>query len=346
MNNNAGVNFMIVVNDAGDFALRTDDGDEFFLLSGVIGAAGDGIPNITYDPAKLPAGVAQGTGLAYVWKYRNRLYFIQKNSMTAWYLPLDAVGGVLLPIYLAGAASTRRQAAVRRDRGRSTAGDGTDDKCVFVTDLGEVLIFTGSNPSDAANWRQEGRYQIGAAARHERAHAARRRPDDRHRRGHHAGQPGDHQGQRRAGAGAAHPEHQAAWREEVAVKRDQPWTIKKWDEYGGIFVAAPGGTTPDNQALPCRQQRDRRVVHHHLGRDLLAAQLREHVFRHPDRHHHAGRPRRLRRRLALHGNAGRRLGDVPVGRRADGVAPGARHFLGAAPPSRSSRNCPPRSTMS
>ena len=66
------------------------------------------------------------------------------------------------------------------------AGDGIDDKCVFVTDLGELLIFTGSNPADAANWRQEGRYQIGAAAGHERAHAARRRPADRHRRRHRA----------------------------------------------------------------------------------------------------------------------------------------------------------------
>ena len=46
----------------------------------MIGAAGDGIANITYDPAKLPAGVAQGTGLVYVWKYRNRLYFIQKTA--------------------------------------------------------------------------------------------------------------------------------------------------------------------------------------------------------------------------------------------------------------------------
>ena len=27
------------------------------------------------------------------------------------------------------------------------AGDGIDDKCVFVTDQGELLIFTGSDPS-------------------------------------------------------------------------------------------------------------------------------------------------------------------------------------------------------
>jgi hypothetical protein len=33
------------------------------------------------------------------------------------------------------------------------------------------------------------------------------------------------------------------WRENVenSTKRANPWTIKKWDEYGGYFVALPGG---------------------------------------------------------------------------------------------------------
>ena len=80
MNNNSGDNFMVVGNDAGDFLLRTRNGIEFFLLSGVIGAAGDGVANITYDPAKLPAGVPQGTGLTYAWKYRNRLISFRKAA--------------------------------------------------------------------------------------------------------------------------------------------------------------------------------------------------------------------------------------------------------------------------
>jgi hypothetical protein len=31
------------------------------------------------------------------------------------------------------------------------------------------------------------------------------------------------------------------WRDEVAAKRSWSWTIKAWDEYGGIFVTWPGG---------------------------------------------------------------------------------------------------------
>ena len=36
-------------------------------------------------------------------KYRNRLFFIEASSMSAWYLPLNAVGGQLLEIRCPGA---------------------------------------------------------------------------------------------------------------------------------------------------------------------------------------------------------------------------------------------------
>jgi hypothetical protein len=39
------------------------------------------------------------------------------------------------------------------------------------------------------------------------------------------------------------------WREEVNAKRDKPWTLKKWDEYGGMFVALPGGNPGERFCL-------------------------------------------------------------------------------------------------
>jgi hypothetical protein len=247
MNNNAGEVYMIVANDAGDFLLRTRDGVTFTTLSGVIGAAGDGVTNITYDPAKLPAGVAQGTGLVYVWKYRNRLYFIQKNSMNAWYLDtIDAVGGVLKPIYMAG-ASNRGGKLLFGATWSIDAGDGTDDKCVFVTDLGDVLIFTGSNPGDATNWRQEGRYQIGAPLGMN-AHCLL--GGDLIILTVDGAVPLSQAITKDSGAmdlALLTKNIKPLWRDEVYRKRDQHWTIKRWDEYGGIFIAAPGGEKDFNK---------------------------------------------------------------------------------------------------
>ena len=89
--------------------------------------------------------------------------------MNAWYLPLNAIDGALRMIPLSGAA-TNGGKLLFCATWSIDAGDGIDDKCVFGNDLGELLIFTGSDPGNAANWRQEGRYQIGAADGHERAH--------------------------------------------------------------------------------------------------------------------------------------------------------------------------------
>ena len=39
------------------------------------------------------------------------------------------------------------------------------------------------------------------------------------------------------------------WRDEVIDKREHPWTMCKWDEYGGIFVTLPGGAPGKQRCL-------------------------------------------------------------------------------------------------
>ena len=108
-----------------------------------------------------PAGtpVENGEALTYVCKYRNRWFFIERQSMNAWYLGLNAVGGQLNLLPLSGAA-TKGGKLLFCATWSIDAGDGIDDKLVFCTDLGELLIFTGGDPSSPANWRQEGRYEM------------------------------------------------------------------------------------------------------------------------------------------------------------------------------------------
>ena len=138
---NASGDYLLALNDAGDFPLRYKT--SWVVLDPGLGAPADGASAITYTT--LPTGLTQGKGLVYVWKYRNRWFFIQANSMSAWYLPLNAVGGALLEIPLSGAA-TKGGKLLWGATWSIDAGDGIDDKCVFCTDQGELLIFTGSDP--------------------------------------------------------------------------------------------------------------------------------------------------------------------------------------------------------
>ena len=39
------------------------------------------------------------------------------------------------------------------------------------------------------------------------------------------------------------------WREEVNAKRDVPWSMEKWDELGGVFIAWPGGDPGNRHCL-------------------------------------------------------------------------------------------------
>ena len=127
--------YMIVVNDAGDPVLRYD-GTTWTTLTTITGP--------------VDSNVATGGNLCYVWKYRGRFFFIEVGSMNAWYLPLGAIEGALLQIPLSGATKQGGKLLFGATWSLD-AGDGTDDKCIFFTTEGEVLVFTGSDPSDADN---------------------------------------------------------------------------------------------------------------------------------------------------------------------------------------------------
>ena len=199
--------------------------------------AADGISFITGPPG---SNVEGGGNLSYVCKYRNRLFFVEKDSMNAWYLGINSVGGALSMIPLSGAA-TQGGKLLFCATWSLDAGDGIDDKLVFCTDQGELLIFTGSNPSDANNWRQEGRYQVpkpmGMNA--------------------HITLGGDlliatmegivptseaitKEGEQLELAMLT-VNIKSMWRDEAIAKKEWPWTMFRWEEFGGMFVTWPGG---------------------------------------------------------------------------------------------------------
>jgi hypothetical protein len=91
--------------------------------------------------------------------YRSRLLFVEKDTLSAWYLPVDSVGGVAAENSLAGIFQ-RGGSLLFGATWSLDSGDGIDDKCVFVSTEGEVAIYEGSNPASASDWRLVGLYDI------------------------------------------------------------------------------------------------------------------------------------------------------------------------------------------
>jgi len=92
--------------------------------------------------------------------FKNRLYFTEKDSMTCWYLDVDALGGPASPLYFGGIA---RNAGYLQAMGTWTldAGQGADDYAVFVTSMGEVIVYNGTDPDIADKWLLKGVWQLG-----------------------------------------------------------------------------------------------------------------------------------------------------------------------------------------
>ena len=91
---------------------------------------------------------------------QNRLFFVQKDSMTFWYLPVESIAGVALDFPLGGIA---RSGGFLQAMGTWTldAGYGVDDLSAFVTSMGEVIVYKGTNPSSADAWAEVGVWQMG-----------------------------------------------------------------------------------------------------------------------------------------------------------------------------------------
>lgn len=121
---------------------------------------------IHYDGAAVAASVITGTGLApsslcYVAAHKSRLFFVEADTLSFWYLATNAIQGAASEFDLSG---------IFRLGGHLTAlgswtrdgGSGADDLFVAVTNRGEVAVYQGSDPSDADGWALVGVFRVAA----------------------------------------------------------------------------------------------------------------------------------------------------------------------------------------
>lgn len=100
------------------------------------------------------------TTLSYVWAHQRRIFFIKKDSLSAYYLPADSIGGAAVELPLGGVF--KRGGSLLFGATWSTeSGDGLFEQCVFITTEGEAAIYRGTDPSVSATWSKVGVYRIG-----------------------------------------------------------------------------------------------------------------------------------------------------------------------------------------
>ncbi len=92
--------------------------------------------------------------------FKGRLFFIQKNSLSFWYLAAGAAGGALTEFDLSAECKRGGYLVAMGTQSRD-GGSGQDDAAVFLTSEGEVIVYEGTNPSSASAWSKVGSFYVG-----------------------------------------------------------------------------------------------------------------------------------------------------------------------------------------
>jgi hypothetical protein len=136
--NNAGNHFLVLVN--GVDSPRNYNGSAW------------SVPAIT--------GVPVLSSLRNVCMFKNRLFFVEDNSMNIWYLPIASIAGAAQKINV-GAQASRGGNVRACFTIPSVAGESPDDYFGVITDQGELMMFAGNDPGNAAAWALVGTFQTG-----------------------------------------------------------------------------------------------------------------------------------------------------------------------------------------
>lgn len=150
---NSRFQYVNVATTGGNFMLCVNGADK---LRGYTGSAwytdGDG----THDITGVNTANIIGINL-----FKNRVWLIENNSLNAWYLPLSSIAGAANAFPLQGVARLGGY-IVAMGTWTMDAGYGVDDMAVFVTSRGEVIVYSGTDPSNASTWSLVGVWQLGS----------------------------------------------------------------------------------------------------------------------------------------------------------------------------------------
>ena len=88
-----------------------------------------------------------------------RLWAIETDTLSAWYLPVGQLNGAAAEIPLASFSKLGGKLVAMSSWTRD-GGEGPDDYMAFITSKGEVHIYAGTDPSSGTTWQRVGSFKI------------------------------------------------------------------------------------------------------------------------------------------------------------------------------------------
>jgi hypothetical protein len=95
-----------------------------------------------------------------VFPFKKRLFFVVKNSLSLWYLGVDAIAGAATEFPL-GSQFKRGGYIMAVGSFSQDSGDGPDDYLAVVSSNGEIVVYQGTDPTSSTTWALVGVFTIG-----------------------------------------------------------------------------------------------------------------------------------------------------------------------------------------
>lgn len=100
--------------------------------------------------------------LNFVFSFKGRLYFGQRDKLGFYYLPPGQIQGALSYFDLGQVSRKGGYVVAIASFSESGNGNSPNDYIVFITNKGEMIVYAGNDPSNAASWALVGRYYAAA----------------------------------------------------------------------------------------------------------------------------------------------------------------------------------------
>lgn len=100
------------------------------------------------------------TALSHVNLHKRRLWFVEDGTTSAWYLPVDSIGGAAVEFDLGGVFRKGGDLLFTATWSLDS-GNGLDDVFIAVSTEGEIAVYEGTDPGSASTWALTGVYEIG-----------------------------------------------------------------------------------------------------------------------------------------------------------------------------------------
>lgn len=98
--------------------------------------------------------------VAYVMVHKQRMWLVEEGQSSAWYLPIASGLGAATEFFF-GSKFPHGGRVYAMYNWSVDGGQGIDDLLVVVSSSGDVVVYQGEDPADAATWTVRGTYYIG-----------------------------------------------------------------------------------------------------------------------------------------------------------------------------------------